>query len=74
MGVNIQIVTDEIRFRPEKSEVERLWASNAKAKTLFGWQPSYGGLEGFKRGLQETVDWFTRDQNLRSYKANIFNI
>jgi dTDP-glucose 4,6-dehydratase len=74
MGKKIQIVADEVRFRPEKSEVERLWASNTKAKSLFGWQPAYSGLDGFRRGLEETVDWFMMDQNLQGYKANLFNL
>lgn len=74
MGAEIEIVTDEARFRPEKSEVERLWAANAKARALFGWQPDYGGLGGFKRGLKETADWFGQGDNLRGYKANIYNL
>ena len=51
MQAEIEIVTDEMRLRPGKSEVERLWADNAKAFELFGWRPAYGGREGFKRGL-----------------------
>jgi dTDP-glucose 4,6-dehydratase len=74
MNTEIEIVTDEARLRPEKSEVERLWAANAKAKELFGWQPAYGGREGFKRGLAETAEWFTRPENLHGYKADIYNL
>ncbi|MGN7762054.1 NAD-dependent 4,6-dehydratase LegB [Paenibacillus sp. 22594] len=74
MGVSVEILTDEIRLRPEKSEVERLWADNTKAKNLLGWEPSYGGIEGFKRGLQETVDWFINPANLTNYKADVYNI
>jgi NAD dependent epimerase/dehydratase len=74
MNVEIEIVTDEVRLRPEISEVERLWADNAKAKQLFGWQPSYGGREGFMRGLLETADWFTQPENLRGYKADSDNL
>lgn len=74
MGVEIEILTDEQRLRPEKSEVERLWAANAKAAQLFGWQPSYGGREGFKRGLLETAEWFRDPQNLQAYKADIYNL
>jgi NAD dependent epimerase/dehydratase len=74
MGVRVEIVTDEMRIRPEKSEVERLWASNVKAKALFGWQPAYGGLDGFKRGLKETADWFRQGDNLSGYKAGIYNL
>jgi len=25
---------------------------------LLRWQPQYGGLDGLRRGLAETVDWF----------------
>lgn len=74
MNAEIEIVTDEARLRPEKSEVERLWADNAKAKQLFGWQPAYVGREGFKRGLLETAQWFTKADNLRGYKADIYNL
>lgn len=74
MGVKLQIVTDEQRLRPEKSEVERLWAENKKAKDLLGWLPQYGGKEGFRKGLEETIEWFTNPNNLSQYKADVYNI
>lgn len=74
MDKKIEIITDEVRLRPENSEVERLWADNTKAKELLNWKPEYGGLEGFRRGLTETIEWFSKPENLRSYKANIYNI
>jgi dTDP-glucose 4,6-dehydratase len=74
MNAEIEIITDEARLRPAGSEVERLWADNAKAKQLFGWQPSYGGREGFKRGITETAEWFEKAENLLSYKADVYNI
>lgn len=74
MGTEIEIETDSVRLRPEKSEVERLWADNSKAKRLLNWEPKYGGKAGFRRGLKETIDWFTKPENLRSYKADIYNI
>ncbi len=74
MGVEIKIVTDEQRIRPELSEVERLFAANDKARDLLGWQPRYGGLEGFRRGLTQTVAWFQKPENLRTYKTNIYNV
>jgi len=74
MGVDIEIETDDVRVRPEKSEVERLWADNSKAKALLGWEPKYGGKEGFKRGLKETIEWFTDERNLSQYKADVYNI
>lgn len=74
MGVEIEIETDEVRLRPEKSEVNRLWADNTKAKQLVGWEPLYGGGEGFKRGLAETVEWFMNPENLAKYKSDRYNI
>lgn len=74
MGAAIEIDTDDQRLRPAKSEVERLWASNAKAMELLGWEPRYGGIEGFRRGLSETVAWFTEPTNLISYKPDIYNL
>ena len=74
MQADIEIVTDEQRLRPKNSEVERLWADNAKAHTLFGWKPEYGGRDGLKRGLAETAKWFQDPENLVRYKADIYNI
>ena len=74
MNTEIEIITDEARLRPENSEVERLWADNSKATRLFGWQPAYGGREGFKRGLAKTAAWFSQPENLRSYKADTYNL
>jgi dTDP-glucose 4,6-dehydratase len=74
MNAHIEIVSDEQRLRPEKSEVERLWASNAKAKVLLGWQPNYSGPEGLRRGLTETVAWFREHGNLSRYKADLYNV
>jgi dTDP-glucose 4,6-dehydratase len=74
MGKTVRIYTDDVRLRPANSEVERLWADNQKAKQLLGWQPRYAGHEGFARGLQETVAWFTHPNHLKHYKADIYNI
>jgi len=74
MGVEIEILSDEQRLRPEKSEVGRLWASNEKAAKLLGWKPEYEGLKGFSSGLAKTVEWFKDPVNLSSYKSNIYNV
>lgn len=74
MGRDVEIVCDEQRLRPEKSEVERLFACRDKAKERMGWEPAYGGREGFSRGLGETVAWFSDPANLARYKADIYNL
>lgn len=74
MNVQVEVQTEQVRLRPEKSEVERLWADNSKAKRLLDWAPSYAGEDGFRRGLHETVEWFTNPDNLVLYKTNRYNI
>lgn len=74
MGAEVEIVTDESRFRPTGSEVERLWADNSKAKELIGWTPVFAGKSGFKRGLLETANWFSKTENLSQYKVGIYNV
>ena len=74
MNCEISITTDDSRLRPSKSEVERLWACNKKALKLCGWEPKYGGLKGFKKGIAQTVDWFMDEKNLVQYKADVYNI
>ncbi len=74
MGATIEIETDAQRLRPAGSEVERLRADNTKARTLLGWSPEYAGIDGLRRGLTETADWFVRPENLSLYKIDRYNI
>lgn len=74
IGAEVEIETDDVRIRPDKSEVERLWADNSKAKQLLDWEPEFAGTEGFKRGLAKTVEWFGNPENLKKYKSQIYNI
>lgn len=74
MGKNVEVVTDEIRIRPQESEVERLFAGTEKAQRLFGWAPEFCGRDGFVRGLAETAEWFQDPQNLARYKTDVYNI
>jgi NAD dependent epimerase/dehydratase len=70
MGKDISIQSGSERFRPEKSEVERLLASNDKAGRLLGWKPSYT----LEEGLGETIKWFSDKKNLEFYKSNVYNV
>jgi len=74
MNAEITIETDEQRLRPEKSEVERLWADNSTALQLLDWNPRFAQREGFKIALAETAQWFTDPANLARYKHSIYNI
>lgn len=74
MGVRIELQSDAARLRPRQSEVERLWASNSKAKQVLGWEPAYRGLDGLRRGLTETVAWYSDDHNLRLFDSSTYSI
>ena len=67
-NTEIEIVTEDKRIRPDKSEVERLWADNKKAKELLGWFPKYT----LEEGLKETIKWF--ETNLHLFKPEIYNV
>ena len=70
MDRECEIETEEIRIRPEKSEVKRLFGSNEKIKKLTKWKQKYD----FETGLQNTIDWFSDPGNLAKYKSDIYNI
>ena len=74
MGVEANVIADNQRLRPANSEVERLWAENKKAKELIGWVPEFGGLDGLRKGLAETVEWFMQKHNLNQYKFEEYNV
>lgn len=74
MGISLEISSDHDRVRPEGSEVERLFSDNGKIMKVTGWRPEYAGLAGFKKGLTETVEWFLKPENLKGYKAHLYNL
>jgi NAD dependent epimerase/dehydratase len=74
MGRRVEFLEDSPRLRPANSEVERLWACNAKARELLGWVPKYNGVSGLRMGLAATVEWFTKPENLGRYKVGMYNI
>ena len=65
---NANIICDEQRLRPEKSEVNRLLGCNEKIKKLTDWTPQFT----FEQGLKETIDFLRA--NMDKYKADIYNL
>ena len=74
MKKDVIIKNDPPRMRPKNSEVDRLLSDNTKAKNLLNWSPSKSGLDGLRRGLDITINWFSRKKNLSHYKAEIYNL
>jgi nucleoside-diphosphate-sugar epimerase len=70
MGRDVKLITDDARLRPEKSEVFRLWGENKKIRDLTGFAPQVS----IEQGLQHTIDWFVKPENLAKYKAGVYNV
>lgn len=70
MGEKVEYVVDPARLRPSGSEVFRLCGDNSLITSLTGWRPKYN----LEKGLKETIDWFTKPENLAKYKAGIYNV
>lgn len=67
IGKDVKIISNDSRFRPNKSEVERLWCDNSKSKELLGWSPTIS----LENGLKETIKWISA--NISLYKPEIYN-
>jgi dTDP-glucose 4,6-dehydratase len=74
MGAKIEIDEADERKRPEKSEVERLWACTKKAERLLDWKPRHGGRDGFREGVRKTAAWFTDPDNLARYRVGTYTL
>lgn len=70
MNSDVEFITEKDRLRPSKSEVFRLWCDNTKIAELTGFKPKYD----IRAGLQETINWFSRENNLKKFKADIYNV
>ena len=68
IGEKIEIISEEQRIRPDKSEVERLFCNNTKIKENTAWQADYT----LEKGLIETIDWIRNNQSY--FKSDIYNV
>ena len=65
-----EVVCDDIRLRPQDSEVEQLLGCNKKIRTLTDWEPQYD----LARGLAETIEWFRNPAHAVKYKQHVYNL
>lgn len=65
-----KVVSEDLRKRPEKSEVERLLCDNGLIQKLTGWKPEVS----LRDGLIKTIEWFKNPHNLQRYKWDIYNV
>lgn len=70
MQSDVEFLVDDQRMRPGKSEVFRLWCDNSRIRGLTGFEPQFD----IRAGLERTIEWMVRPDNLRKYKADIYNV
>jgi nucleoside-diphosphate-sugar epimerase len=70
MQSDVEFIIDDQRIRPQKSEVFRLWCDNSKIGKMTGFKPQIDINEGLRR----TINWICEPENLRKYKADIYNV
>jgi len=70
MGVESKANVDKKRLRPKNSEVFRLVCDNKKLIELTNFKPTIDINEGLKR----TIKWFSKEENLKLYKTDIYNV
>lgn len=68
MGRTPRIETEDVRLRPEASEVERLLSDNRRMRGATGWTP----LVGLEEGLQRTIDWIKANRDRYQRGAHVF--
>lgn len=66
MNRDIAVESENQRLRPNASEVERLLASNEKAKTLLDWSPEVT----LEEGLERTIVWM--EKHLNRYRPGVY--
>jgi NAD dependent epimerase/dehydratase len=69
-GTDAEIISQDNRKRPDKSEVERLVCDNRLMNEITGWKPE----TALREGLLNTIEWFKDKENLKRYKDDIYNI
>jgi dTDP-glucose 4,6-dehydratase len=67
-GREVEIVCEEQRVRPEKSEVHKLVCDNRLARTLAGWEPEVS----LKEGISMTAEWMK--DHAGSYKSGMYTV
>jgi NAD dependent epimerase/dehydratase len=70
MNRRIEISQDDVRLRPESSEVMRLVCDSRSLRKLTGWSPEHD----LEAGLRLTIEWFSDPANLARYKTGLFNL
>lgn len=67
------LIIEQRRLRPSKSEVLRLVCDSKKLVKLTKWKAKNSGKKNFVKGLTKTIEWYKNEENLTEFKSNIYN-
>jgi NAD dependent epimerase/dehydratase len=70
LKIKLTPVVEKKRVRPQKSEVFRLKCDNTKIKRTTNWKPKYK----IDEGLRKLIEWLKKDNNIKNYKPDNYNI
>ena len=63
-------INENERMRPVNSEVKRLYSNSNQIRELTFLEQEFS----LEKGLIKTIKWFSEVDNLKNYKANIYNV
>jgi len=73
LKTKVEVLLDQKRLRPKKSEVNQLLSNNNKAKKILKWKPTLNGKKGFENGLKRTIEWSIKNKkNIK--KIDLYNV
>jgi NAD dependent epimerase/dehydratase len=70
MNSEAVLISEDVRKRPEKSEVERLLCDNGMISKLTSWKSEIP----LREGLIRTIEWFKNGEYTGKYKSDIYNV
>ena len=68
VGKDVEILSEDERIRPDKSEVDHLCSDNSLAQAKLGWEPQYS----LEDGLRITIEWITN--NIAKYRPKEYSV
>ncbi len=72
LKIKKSIKKNKKKLRPNNSEVTKLYSSNLKAKNILKWKPHFEGINGFKKALRITTDWYKNNPDFyKNYSKKI---
>jgi len=73
LKTKVEVLLDQKRLRPKKSEVNQLLSNNNKARKILKWKPTLNGKRGFENGLKKTIEWSIKNKkNIK--KIDLYNV